>query len=104
MRLITNREPSGNLTILKLLNEEGLNMTQERLEELQKLNSDILYTKNVIDELEGASNLCICGYGHSEVRTKYLIDTLEEDADLRALIVKYYEDKLKRLRKEFEEA
>lgn len=80
-------------------------MTQERLEELEKLNHDISYTKNVIDELEGASNLCICGYDHSEVRTKYLIDTLlSEDADLRALIVKYYEDKLTKLRKEFEEA
>lgn len=33
-----------------------------------------------------------------------LIDTLEEDDDLRRLITKYYEDKLTRLRKEFEEA
>lgn len=80
-------------------------MTQERLEALQKLNHDISYTENVITELECAEYLCICGYDHQEVRTKYLIDTLlSEDADLRTLIIKYYEDKLAKLRKEFEEA
>lgn len=80
-------------------------MTQERLEELQKLNHDISYTENAIDELETADGLCICAFDYpTGVANKYLIDTLAEDADLRALIVKYYEDKLKRLRKEFEEA
>ena len=79
-------------------------MTQERLEALQKLNNLISYTENVITELECAESLCVCGYDHQEARTKYLIDTLEEDDYLRALIVKYYEDKLARLRKEFEEA
>lgn len=79
-------------------------MTQEKLEALQKLSTDISYTENVITELECAEGLCICGYDCQEVRTKYLIDTLAEDAGLRALIVKYYEDKLKTLRKEFEEA
>lgn len=79
-------------------------MTQERLEALQKLNNLISYTENVITELECAESLCVCGYDHQEARTKYLIDTLEEDDYLRALIVKYYEDKLAKLRKEFEEA
>ena len=79
-------------------------MTQERLEALQKLSADISYIENVIHELECAIGLCICGYDHSEVRTKYLIDTLVEDDALRALIVKYYEDKLAKLQKEFEEA
>jgi hypothetical protein len=50
MKLTTNREPSGNLTILKLLNEEELIMTQERLEELQKLSNCISYTAHVLDE------------------------------------------------------
>lgn len=79
-------------------------MTQERLEALQKLSSDISYTENVITELKCAESLCVCGYDHQEARTKYLIDTLEEDDYLRAIIIKYYEDKLTRLRKEFEEA
>ncbi len=80
-------------------------MTQERLEALQKLSNDISYTENVITELECAESLCICGYDYpTGVANKYLIDTLAEDADLRALIVKYYEDKLTKLRKEFEEA
>lgn len=79
-------------------------MTQERLEALQKLNNLISYTENVITELKCAEGLCICGYDNSEVRSKCLIDTLEEDDYLRAIIVKYYEDKLTRLRKEFEEA
>lgn len=80
-------------------------MTQERLEALQKLNASISCTEGVITELECADVLCICAYDYlSGVANKYLIDTLEEDADLRALIVKYYEDKLTRLRKEFEEA
>lgn len=79
-------------------------MTQERLEALQKLNNLISYTENVITELECAESLCVCGCDHQEARTKYLIDTLEEDDYLRALIVKYYEDKLAKLRKEFEEA
>lgn len=80
-------------------------MTQERLEELQKLSADVSYTESVLTELECAENLCICGYDYpAGVNSKYLIDTLAEDADLRALIVKYYEDKLTKLRKEFEEA
>lgn len=80
-------------------------MTQERLEELQKLNHDISYTENAITELECAEGLCICGYDYpAGVANKYLIDTLAEDDVLRALIVKYYEDKLAKLRKEFEEA
>ena len=80
-------------------------MTQERLEELEKLNHDISYTENVITELECAEGLCICGYDYpTGIGGKYLIDTLAEDAALRALIVKYYEDKLARLKKEFEEA
>lgn len=53
-------------------------MTQERLEALQKLNDFISYTENVITD--------------------------EDDDYLRALIVKYYEDRLTKLRKEFEEA
>lgn len=80
-------------------------MTQERLEALQKLSADISYTEDALTELECAGNLCICGYDYpAGVASKYLIDTLEEDADLRKLITKYYEDKLTRLRKEFEEA
>lgn len=80
-------------------------MTQERLEALQKLSNDISYTENALTELECAECLCVCGYGYpAGVNSKYLIDTLEEDADLRTLITKYYEDKLTKLRKEFEEA
>lgn len=80
-------------------------MTQERLEALRKLDADISCTESVLTELECAEYLCICGYDNQEVRTKYLIDTLlSEDASLRTLITKYYEDKLKRLQKEFEEA
>lgn len=80
-------------------------MTQERLEALQKLNNLISYTENVITELECADGLCICAFDYpTGVANKYLIDTLEEDDYLRALIVKYYEDKLARLQKEFEEA
>jgi hypothetical protein len=79
-------------------------MTQGRLEALKKLDADISYAENIVTELKCAEGLCICGYDNSEVRTKYLIDTLEEDADLRTLITKYYEDKLAKLRKEFEEA
>lgn len=79
-------------------------MTQERLEALQKLNDFISYTENVITELKCAEDLCICGYDHQEARTKYLINTLEDADYLRALIVKYYEDRLTKLRKEFEEA
>ena len=79
-------------------------MTQERLEELQKLSNYISYTENVLHELECADGLCICGYSSPKgAANKYLIDTLEEDADLRTLITKYYKDKLKRLQKEFEE-
>jgi hypothetical protein len=50
--------------------------------------------------------LCICGYSSPKgAANKYLIGILEEEDDyLRALITKYYEDKLKRLQKEFEEA
>ena len=80
-------------------------MTQERLEALQKLNDLISYTENVITELECAEDLCICGYDYpAGIGGKYLIDTLAEDAYLRAVIVKYYEDKLAELRKQFEEA
>lgn len=80
-------------------------MTQERLEALQKLSSDISYTEDALTELECAQGLCICGYDTpGNAVDKYLIDMLEEDADLRKLIIKYYEDKLTRLRKEFEEA
>lgn len=80
-------------------------MTQERLEALQKLNALISYTENALTELECVDGLCICGYGYpAGPADKYLIDTLEEDAYLRAVIVKYYEDKLTKLRKEFEEA
>ena len=80
-------------------------MTQERLEELQKLNASISCTEDILTELECAECLCICGYDYrAGVANKYLIDTLEEDADLRTLITKYYEDKLTKLRKEFEEA
>lgn len=81
-------------------------MTQERLEELQKLNNYISYTAHVLDELGCADGLCICGYSSPKgAANKYLIGILEEEDDyLRTLITKYYEDKLKRLRKEFEEA
>lgn len=79
-------------------------MTQERLEALKKLDADISYAESILTELKCAEGLCICGYDNSEVRTKYLIDTLDEDADLRILITKYYEDKLTKLKKEFEEA
>lgn len=80
-------------------------MTQERLEALQKLNADISCTEDALTELECVEGLCICGYDYpAGAANKYLIDTLEEDAGLRKLIVKYYEDKLTRLRKEFEEA
>lgn len=80
-------------------------MTQERLEALKRLDADISCTEGVLTELECAQGLCICGYDYpAGIANKYLIDTLEEDASLRTLITKYYEDKLTRLRKEFEEA
>lgn len=80
-------------------------MTQARLEALQKLSAYISYTEDALTELKCAQGLCICGYDTPDgVANKYLIDTLEEDDYLRAIIVKHYEDKLARLRKEFEEA
>lgn len=79
-------------------------MTQEKLQALTELNNRIEHFENVLTELQCADGLAIYAYDRPYNNNKYLIDDLDDVADLRTYITNYYDHLIAKLKKEFEEA
>ncbi len=72
----------------------------DRLTEL--LEDQIMDLENVLEELKCAESFRLYGYD-SSTNVGYMIDSLEDSPYLTAHIIKYYENKLEKLRKKLEE-